>query len=110
MHPAERRLRTDLAACYRIFDHLGWTELIYNHITLRLPEEVTGGAVHFLINPFGLHFNEVTAANLVKIDLQGSIVGPSTWPVNPAGFTLHSAIHGGMRRATTAPTIAARKS
>lgn len=96
MHPLERQLRTDLAACYRIFDHLGWTELIYNHITVRLPAEVTGGDVHFLINPFGLHFNEVTAANLVKIDLQGRIVEPSAWPVNPAGFTLHSAIHGGI--------------
>jgi len=96
MHPLERQLRTDLAACYRIFDHLGWTELIYNHITVRLPPEVSGGDLHFLINPFGLHFNEVSAANLVKIDLQGRVVEPSRWPVNPAGFTLHSAIHAGI--------------
>ena len=96
MHPLERQLRTDLAACYRIFDHLDWTELIYNHITVRLPSEVSGGDLHFLINPFGLHFNEVSAANLVKIDLQGRVVEPSRWPVNPAGFTLHSAIHGGI--------------
>ena len=96
MHPQERRLRNDLAACYRIFDFLGWTELIYNHITVRLPDEVTGGAVHFLINPFGLHFSEVTAGNLVKIDLDGRIVEASDWPVNPAGFTLHAAIHGGI--------------
>lgn len=96
MHPIERQLRTDLAACYRIFDHLGWTELIYNHITVRLPSEVSGADPHFLINPFGLHFNEVTAANLVKIDLQGRLVEPSRWPVNPAGFTLHAAIHGGI--------------
>jgi len=96
MHPQERRLREDLAACYRIFDYLGWTELIYNHITVRLPDEVTGGALQFLINPFGLHFGEVTARNLVKINLHGEIVEPSEWPVNPAGFMLHSAIHGGV--------------
>ena len=96
MHLIERQLRTDLAACYRIFDHLGWTELIYNHITVRLPSDVSGSDPQFLINPFGLQFNEVTAANLVKIDLQGRLVEPSPWPVNPAGFTLHSAIHGGI--------------
>ncbi len=96
MHPLERRLRTELAACYRIFDHLGWTELIYNHITVRLPAEVSGDAIHFLNNPFGLHFNEVTAGNLVKIDLHGQRVGTSEGRVNPAGFTLHSAIHGGI--------------
>lgn len=95
----EKKLRTQLAACYRIFAMLGWTELIYNHITVRLPESVTGGALHFLINPFGLHFSEVTARNLVKIDLQGRIVEPSDWPVNPAGFTLHAAIHGGVANA-----------
>ena len=85
----ERQLRADLAACYRIFAMLGWTELIYNHITVRVP----GPERHFLINPFGLHYTEVTAENLVKIDLQGRIVGRSDWPVNPAGFVLHSAIH-----------------
>jgi ribulose-5-phosphate 4-epimerase/fuculose-1-phosphate aldolase len=71
---------------------LGWTELIYNHITARVP----GPQLHFLINPFGLHFSEVTASNLVKVDLEGRIVGDSRWPVNPAGFTLHAAIHGGI--------------
>ena len=99
MHAEEIRLRNELAACYRIFDHLGWTELIYNHITVRLPDSVTGGQVQFLINPFGLHFSEVTAANLVKIDLQGRVVEASDWPVNPAGFTLHAAIHGGIANA-----------
>lgn len=88
----EWQARTDLAACYRIFAHLGWTELIYNHITLRLP----GPATHFLINPFGLHYSEVRASNLVKIDLAGNIVGTSNWPVNPAGFTVHAAIHAGI--------------
>ena len=90
--PTERALRIELAACYRVFDLLGWTELIYNHVTLRLP----GPERHFLINPFGLHYREVRASNLVKIDLDGRIVGESAWPVNPAGFTLHSAIHRGI--------------
>ncbi len=86
---AEWDARTQLAAAYRIFDHLGWTELIYNHISLRVP----GEAQHYLINPFGLHYTEVTASNLVKVDLAGNIVGPSDWPVNPAGITFHGAIH-----------------
>jgi len=88
----EWQARTDLAACYRIFAHIGWTELIYNHITLRLP----GPETHFLINPFGLHYREVRASNLVKIDLDGNVVGSSNWPVNPAGFTVHAAIHAGI--------------
>ncbi len=87
----EWALRVDLAACYRIFDHLGWTELIYNHITARVPGPEPD--VHFLINPFGLMYHEVTASNLVKIGLDGEIVGDSAWPVNPAGFVIHSAIH-----------------
>lgn len=85
----EWQARIELAAMYRIFDLLGWTELIYNHITLRLP----GPDRHFLINPFGLHYSEVRASNLVRIDLDGNIVGASEWPVNPAGFTVHAAIH-----------------
>jgi ribulose-5-phosphate 4-epimerase/fuculose-1-phosphate aldolase len=89
---AERKLRVQLAACYRIFALLGWTELIYNHITVRLP----GPDKHFLINPFGLHYSEVSASNLVRIDLQGNVIGKSPWPVNPAGFTLHAAIHDGI--------------
>lgn len=91
----EGALRIELAACYRIFAMLGWTELIYNHITVRIP----GPQRHFLINPFGLHYSEVTASNLVRIDLEGRIVGASEWPVNPAGFTLHSAIHQGIEGA-----------
>jgi ribulose-5-phosphate 4-epimerase/fuculose-1-phosphate aldolase len=91
----ERQLREELAACYRIFDMLGWTELIYNHITVRVP----GPDHHFLINPFGLHYSEVTASNLVKIDLEGRIIGDATWGVNPAGFTIHSAIHGAVPQA-----------
>ena len=89
MSESERQARVELAACYRIFAQLGWTELIYNHITLRLP----GPDKYFLINPFGLHYSEVCASNLVKIDLDGNIIGASDWPVNPAGFTIHAAIH-----------------
>ena len=81
--------RVRLAAAYRIFDHLGWTELIYNHISLRVPGEDS----HYLINPFGLHYSEVCASNLVKVDLDGNIVGHSDWPINPAGITFHGAIH-----------------
>jgi len=100
LHPDEWQARLQLAACYRIFAMLGWTEMIYNHITLRLPASVTGGATggasearQFLINPFGLHYSEVTASNLVKIDLQGRVLDGSPHPVNPAGFTVHGAIH-----------------
>jgi ribulose-5-phosphate 4-epimerase/fuculose-1-phosphate aldolase len=95
-HPDEIVARTQLAACYRIFDMLGWTEMIYNHITVRLPDSVTRGKKQFLINPFGLHYSEVTASNLLKIDLQGNKLDDSPWPVNPAGFTVHSAIHDGI--------------
>jgi ribulose-5-phosphate 4-epimerase/fuculose-1-phosphate aldolase len=87
----EWRLRVDLAGAYRIFDHLGWSEVIMNHLTVR----VQGPEHHFLINPYGLTYDEITASNLVKIDLQGNIVGHSDWPVNPAGFVIHSAIHAG---------------
>ncbi len=92
MKPDEWKARIGLAACYRIVAMLGWTELIYNHITLRLP----GPDKHFLINPFGLHYTEVCASNLVKIDLAGNVIGESAWPVNPAGFTVHAAIHDGI--------------
>lgn len=93
IHPQEWKARCELAACYRIFDLLGWVEMIYNHITLRLPDEVTGGQKQFLINPFGLHYSEVTASNLLKVDLEGNKLEPSEWPANPAGFTVHAAIH-----------------
>jgi ribulose-5-phosphate 4-epimerase/fuculose-1-phosphate aldolase len=86
---SERELRVELAAAYRIFDYLGWTSQIYGHITMRVP----GPERHFLINPFGLRYDEVTASNLVKIDLDGNIVEPSEHPVNFAGFIIHGAIH-----------------
>lgn len=87
--------RVQLAAAYRIFHLLGWTELIYNHISLRVPGQDT----QFLINPFGLHYSEVTASNLVKIDLLGNIIGNADWPINPAGFTPHATIHANIPRA-----------
>ncbi len=85
----ERELRVQLAGTYRLFGYLGWDYLIFGHITVRVP----GPEKHFLINPFGLRFDEVTASNLVKIDADANIVEPSQYPVNPAGFFIHSAIH-----------------
>ncbi|MFM2121200.1 MAG: hypothetical protein RL722_2668 [Pseudomonadota bacterium] len=100
--------RVELAAAYRILAHLGWAELIYNHISLRVP----GEPGHFLINPFGLHYSEVTASNLVKVDVHGQLIGHSDWPINPAGFTFHGAIHATLPEAHcvmhvhTTPTMA----
>jgi ribulose-5-phosphate 4-epimerase/fuculose-1-phosphate aldolase len=87
---AERQARRRLAACYRVFDYLGWTESIFNHITLRVP----GPETIFLINPFGLHYSEVTASNLVAVDIDGHPARPAEHPINLAGFVTHSAIHG----------------
>jgi ribulose-5-phosphate 4-epimerase/fuculose-1-phosphate aldolase len=86
---AEREARVELAAAYRVFHHLGWTEMIFNHITLRVP----GPEKIFLINPFGLHYSEITASSLVLIDIEGNPLRESKWPVNKAGFIIHSAIH-----------------
>ncbi|MBU6266944.1 MAG: class II aldolase/adducin family protein [Sphingomonadales bacterium] len=86
---AEWEARRQLAACYRIFDHLGWSESIYNHISLRVPGEDNA----FLINPFGLLYSEVCASNLVKIDIDGNKLDDSPWPVNQAGFVQHSYFH-----------------
>ena len=86
---AEWAARLELAACYRIFDHLGWSESVYNHISVKVPDE--DGA--FLINPYGLLYSEVCASNLVKIDIDGNILGASTYPVNKAGFVQHSYFH-----------------
>jgi ribulose-5-phosphate 4-epimerase/fuculose-1-phosphate aldolase len=89
---AERAARVQLAACYRIFNHLGWVEMIFNHITLRVP----GPEKFFLINPFGLHYSEITASSLLLIDIDGNPVREAKWPVNRAGFVIHSAIHGAL--------------
>jgi ribulose-5-phosphate 4-epimerase/fuculose-1-phosphate aldolase len=95
MTEAERKARVELAACYRIFDMLGWTEMIFNHITARVP----GPEVRFLINPFGLHYSEVTASSLVLVDIDGNPVRDTKWPVNRAGFVIHSAIHAALQEA-----------
>jgi ribulose-5-phosphate 4-epimerase/fuculose-1-phosphate aldolase len=86
---AEWGLRAQLAAAYRIADHLGWSELIYTHVSLRVP----GPEHHFLINPYGLRFDEVTASNLVKIDRDGKTVGAGAYKANEAGFVIHSTVH-----------------
>ena len=89
MSDAEWEARQQLAAAYRVFDHLGWSEMIYNHITLKVPGEDHA----FLINPFGLHFSEVKASNLVKIDIDGNKLDDSPYPVNRAGFVQHAVFH-----------------
>jgi ribulose-5-phosphate 4-epimerase/fuculose-1-phosphate aldolase len=85
----EWRLRIDLAACYRLVALYGWDDLIFTHISARLP----GTDHHFLINPYGMTFDEVTASSLVKIDLDGKKLMDSPYEINPAGFTIHGAIH-----------------
>jgi ribulose-5-phosphate 4-epimerase/fuculose-1-phosphate aldolase len=92
---AERQARIQLACAYRIFDHLGWTEMIFNHITLRVP----GPEKLLLINPFGLHYREIRASDLVLIDLEGNPVRDSKWPLNRAGFVIHSALHAALEDA-----------
>lgn len=87
---AEWALRIELTHCYRLVDYLGWTEMIFNHISVRLP----GAEHHYLVNPFGLNYSEVTPLNLLKVGLDGRLVEPSRFKANPAGFALHSAIHG----------------
>ena len=86
----EWALRVQLAQCYHLVDFLGWTEMIFNHISVRLP----GPEGHYLVNPFGLNYDEVTPENLLKVGLDGTLIEASEYPANPAGFALHSAIHG----------------
>jgi ribulose-5-phosphate 4-epimerase/fuculose-1-phosphate aldolase len=86
---AERQCRVDLAACYRLVALHGWDDLVFTHISVRLP----GPEHHFLINPYGMLFGEITASSLVKVDLAGRKVDGSPHDVNPAGFTIHSAVH-----------------
>ncbi len=85
----EREARINLAACYRLIAHFGMDDLIYTHISVRVPESPG----HFLINPYGMMFHEITASSLVKIDYDGNTVEPAEHPVNYAGFVIHSAIH-----------------
>lgn len=85
----EWQMRTDLAACYRLIAMHGWDDLVFTHISARVP----GPDEHFLINAYGLFFEEMTASSLIKIDLDGNKIIDSPYPVNPAGFTIHSAVH-----------------
>jgi ribulose-5-phosphate 4-epimerase/fuculose-1-phosphate aldolase len=87
---AEWQVRVDLAAAYRLVALFGWDDLVFTHVTARVP----GADNEFLINPYGLMFDEITASSLVKVDTAGNKLEASPFPVNPAGFTIHSAIHG----------------
>src|SRR5690349_22539094 len=89
MTDAEWNQRVNLAACYRLVALYGWDDLVDTHLSARVP----GPDHHFLINPYGLMFDEITASSLVKVDLQGRIVMESPYQINPAGFTIHGAIH-----------------
>ena len=86
--PEEWLTRVDLAACYRLVADMRWGDLIYTHISAKVP-----GTEHYLVNAFGLTFDEVTASNLVKVDLDGNILSETNFGINPAGFTIHSAVH-----------------
>jgi len=86
--PEEWALRVDLAACYRLIAHFGWDDLVFTHISAKVPN-----SHDFLINPYGLMFDEVTASNLVRVDLAGTKTLESPYEINPAGYTIHSAIH-----------------
>lgn len=87
--PEEWQVRVDLAAAYRLVADYGWDDLVFTHISARVP----GPEHHFLINPYGMMFEEITASSLVKVDLEGRIVMESEYHINPAGFTIHSAVH-----------------
>ncbi len=87
--PEEWQLRVDLAACYRLVAAHGWSDLVFTHVSARIP----GPDHHFLINPYGLMFDEITASSLVKVDQDCHKLSDSPFPVNPAGFTIHSAVH-----------------
>ncbi|MDE2372108.1 MAG: class II aldolase/adducin family protein [Burkholderiales bacterium] len=87
----EWQLRTDLAAAYRLVALYGWSDLVFTHISARVP----GPEHHFLINPYGMLFDEITASSLIKVDAQCRQLSPSPFPVNPAGFTIHGCIHAG---------------
>jgi ribulose-5-phosphate 4-epimerase/fuculose-1-phosphate aldolase len=85
----EREVREDLAAAYRLIAHFGMTDLVFTHLSARLP----GEGHRFLVNPYGLLFEEITASSLVVVDADGEPAQPTAWPVNPAGFVIHSAVH-----------------
>ena len=89
--PSEGEVREDLAAAYRLIAHFGMTDLVFTHLSARMP----GQGHRFLVNPYGMLFEEITASSLVVVDADGEPAQPASWPVNPAGFVIHSAIHRG---------------
>ena len=89
MSAEERQMRVDLAACYRLIAHYDMDDLFATHISARVP----GPEEHFLLNPYGLLYTQITASNLVKVDLEGNIVSDTEYSINPAGFVIHSAVH-----------------
>ena len=93
IHPDEWQLRVDLAACYRLVALYGWSDLVFTHISAKLPASVAGEDHQFLINPYGLMFDEITASSLVKVDMDCNKLDDNPHPVNPAGFVIHSAVH-----------------
>lgn len=90
MADPEWQARLQLAACYRLVDLYGWTSVVYNHITLRIP-----GTEHLLINPFGMRYDEIRATDLIVIDIDGNPISQSDWPVNQAGYVIHSTVQIG---------------
>src|SRR5205085_8908795 len=88
VNDAEWQTRVDLAAAYRLVALFRWDDLVFTHITAKVP-----GSEHFLINPYGLMFDEITASSLVKIDIEGKVLQETQYPINPAGFVIHSAVH-----------------
>ncbi|MCY0966383.1 class II aldolase/adducin family protein [Parathalassolituus penaei] len=88
MSEAEWMVRLELAATYRLVDYYGWTAIVYNHISRRIP-----GTDEFLINPFGMRYDEIRASDLIRIDLDGNALSETDWPINKAGFLIHSTIH-----------------
>jgi len=109
MSAVEWKTRVELAALYRLVAHFGWDDLIFTHISARLAasdslirkgdDYVASDVDHFLINPYGVYFEEMTASSLVKVDLNANIVNDDQAMINPAGFTIHSAIHGALHKA-----------
>ena len=100
--PEERQLRIELAAAYRLAALYGWTDLVFTHISARIP----GPEHHFLINPYGMLFDEITASSLVKVDQHCNKLSDSPYPVNPAGFVIHSCIHAAREDAVRASAAA----
>ncbi len=91
--PEEWQVRVDLAAAYRLVALFGWDDLVFTHLSARVPDHQPDGSHAFLINPYGLFFEEITASSLVKVDAEGTPLMDTPFPVNPAGFVIHSAVH-----------------